>query len=591
MKTLLPFLRLWKRHGFLLGLGLVLALLTLLASISLLTLSGWFLAASAVAGTAGLYSFNYMLPAAGVRGAAIIRTVARYFERLVSHDGTFRVLQHLRVYTFSKLFPLSPAGLLPFNQGDLLNRFVADVDHLDHLYLRVLSPLAGALCVIIVVTFGLSFLNLPLALVAGLVMLLTLLLLPPLFYHLGKGSGEAMALTQASYRRQLTRWLSSMAELKIYQHTQRWQQQLTATGQSIYQAERQQQSLNAASQSLLMFITGLTVCLILGLGSLLLNSASADPTWLALFTFCILAAFESLGPVAAAFLHISKVMVAASRLSEILGQTPPVQFPQKIVADNHPGIAVRITGLGFSYPGQPRSVINGLNLSVAQGEKIALLGFTGCGKSTLLQLLTRAADPAQGEIFFNQSPLPQWDEASLRRRTSVVTQRVSVFNQTLRDNLRLAAPDSSDAALVDVLQQTGLEKLLENDGLNRWLGEGGRTLSGGELRRLAIARALLHRGDLWLLDEPTEGLDATTEQHILALLARVTRDKTVIMVTHRLTGLAAMDRVCVMENGHIIEQGDTATLLRARGRYWQFTQRLNQSEVIADAIDPATVTG
>lgn len=105
MKTLLPFLRLWQRHWLQLTLGVILAILTLLASISLLTLSGWFLAASAVAGTAGLYSFNYMLPAAGVRGAAIIRTAARYFERLVSHDGTFRVLQHLRVYTFSKLSP------------------------------------------------------------------------------------------------------------------------------------------------------------------------------------------------------------------------------------------------------------------------------------------------------------------------------------------------------------------------------------------------------------------------------------------------------------------------------------------------------
>ena len=576
MNTLLPFLRLWKRHSFLLGLGLVLALLTLLASISLLTLSGWFLAASAVAGTAGLYSFNYMLPAAGVRGAAIIRTVARYFERLVSHDGTFRVLQHLRVYTFSKLFPLSPAGLLPFNQGDLLNRFVADVDHLDHLYLRVISPVAGALCVIILVTAGLSFLNLPLALMAGLIMLLTLLIFPPLFYRLGKSSGEAMAHTQASYRQQLTRWLSSMAELKIYQHSKRWQHQLTATEDEIYQAERQQHSLAAASQSLLMFITGLTVCLVLWLGSLLLSADSADPTFLALFTFCVLAAFESLGPVATSFLHISKVMVSASRLNEILGQTPPVRFPAEALNNQDNGISVKITGLGFRYPGQPRAVIDGMNLTVAKGEKIALLGFTGCGKSTLLQLLTRAADPDQGEIYFNQHPLTQWDEATLRRRTSVVTQRVSVFNQTLGDNLRLAAPDSSDETLIDALQQTGLSKLLEHDGLNCWLGEGGRTLSGGELRRLAIARALLHQGDLWLLDEPTEGLDATTEQHILTLLAQVTRDKTVIMVTHRLTGLAAMDRICVMENGHIIEQGNASTLLSARGRYWQFTQRLNQ---------------
>lgn len=128
MRALWPYLALYKRHKWLLLLGIVLAIVTLLASIGLLTLSGWFLSASAVVGVAGIYSFNYMLPAAGVRGAAIIRTAGRYFERLVSHDATFRVLQHLRVFTFSKLLPLSPAGLARFRQGELLNRVVADVD-------------------------------------------------------------------------------------------------------------------------------------------------------------------------------------------------------------------------------------------------------------------------------------------------------------------------------------------------------------------------------------------------------------------------------------------------------------------------------
>lgn len=576
MSALLPFLRLWKRHGLLLLLGLILAIVTLLASISLLTLSGWFLAASALAGSAGLYSFNYMLPAAGVRGAAIIRTAARYFERLVSHDGTFRVLQHLRVYTFSKLFPLSPAGLSQFRQGDLLNRFVADVDNLDHLYLRVLSPLAGALLVIIVVTLGLSYLSPPLALITGGIMLLSLLLLPIIFYRLGISSGQQMTTLNAAYRLQLTRWLSSMAELKIYQHDKNWQQQLSQTGQQLAKARQQQQSLTAASQSALTIITGVAVCLVLWLGSLWLTSAGQDPTFVALFAFCVLAAFEALGPVAASFLHISRVVLSAQRLTELLDKNPQVIFPSQSTAAQTTGIALRVTNLSFAYPGQHRPVLDGLNLEASHGEKIALLGFTGCGKSTLLQLLTRAYDPSHGEIYFNQLPLRNWDETSLRQRTSVVTQRVALFNQTLRDNLRLAAADTSDSELIDVLQLTGLEALLDDQGLNTWMGEGGRTLSGGELRRLAIARALLHQGDLWLLDEPTEGLDANTEQQILELLRRVTRDKTVIMVTHRLSGLDKMDRICVMENGKIIEQGSHPQLLHLDGRYRQFYQRLTR---------------
>ncbi|MFO6485051.1 ATP-binding cassette domain-containing protein [Escherichia coli] len=163
-------------------------------------------------------------------------------------------------------------------------------------------------------------------------------------------------------------------------------------------------------------------------------------------------------------------------------------------------------------------------------------GRTGCGKSTLLQLLTRAWDPQQGEILLNDSPI-----ASRRSGSTTDHQRCSSasasLSATLRDNLLLASPGSDDA-LAESLRRVGLEKLLEDAGLNSWLGEGGRQLSGGELRRLAIARALLHDAPLVLLDEPTEGLDATTESQILELLAEMMREKTVLMVTHRLRGLS-----------------------------------------------------
>lgn len=214
MRALLPYLALYKRHKWMLSLGIVLAIVTLLASIGLLTFPAGSLRLSG-SGVAGLYSFNYMLPAAGVRGAAITRTAGRYFERLVSHDATFRVLQHLRIYTFSKLLPLSPAGLARYRQGELLNRVVADVDTLDHLYLRVISPLVGAFVVIMVVTIGLSFLDFTLAFTLGGIMLLTLFLMPPLFYRAGKSTGQNLTHLRGQYRQQLTAWLQGQAELTI----------------------------------------------------------------------------------------------------------------------------------------------------------------------------------------------------------------------------------------------------------------------------------------------------------------------------------------------------------------------------------------
>ena len=573
MRALLPYLALYKRHIWLLMLGVVLAIVTLLASIGLLTLSGWFLSASAVVGVAGIYSFNYMLPAAGVRGAAIIRTAGRYFERLVSHDATFRVLQHLRVFTFSKLLPLSPAGLARFRQGELLNRIVADVDTLDHLYLRVISPLVGALVVIMVVTAGLSILDVTLALTLGGIMLLTVLILPPLFYRAGKPAGECITQMRGQYRQQLTAWLQGQAELMLFNASDRYREQLEKTEQRWQDGQRRQAELTALSQALMLLIGGVAVIAMLWLTSAGVGGNSQPGALIALFVFCALAAFEALAPVTGAFQHLGQVIASARRITQITEQPPEVSFAQS-ADQTFSRVALTLNQVTFSYPLQPTAALENLSLQVAAGDHIAILGRTGCGKSTLLQLLTRAWDPAQGEILLNDQPLAQLNETTLRRAMSVVPQRVHLFSATLRDNLLLAAPQASDAHLVNILERVGLGKLLDDSGLNSWLGEGGRQLSGGELRRLAIARALLHDAPLMLLDEPTEGLDATTESQILDLLAEVMKEKTVLMVTHRLRGLARFNQIIIMDNGKIIEQGSHAELLAQQGRYYQFKQRL-----------------
>jgi len=573
MRALLPYLALYMRHKWMLILGVVLAIITLLASIGLLTLSGWFLSASAVAGFAGLYSFNYMLPAAGVRGTAITRTAGRYFERLVSHDATFRVLQHLRVTTFSKLLPLSPAGLARYRQGELLNRVVADVDTLDHLYLRVISPLVGALVVIMVVTLGLSLLDVNIALVLGGIMILTLFLLPPLFYRAGKPTGENLTRLRGEYRQQLTGWLQGQAELTIFGASRRYRAQMENTELNWHEAQRKQSELTALSQALMLLIGGIAVMAMLWLASGGVGGNTQPGPLIALFVFCALAAFEALAPVTGAFQHLGQVVASALRITQITGQQPEVTFSTTL-SEVPEHLALRLADVSFAYEGQAQPALDHINLTIPAGAHVAVLGRTGCGKSTLLQLLTRAWDPAQGQILFNDTPVSEMSELALRKTVSMVPQRVHLFSATLRDNLLLAAPGTGDDLLGAMLEKVGLHKLLEDEGLNSWLGEGGRQLSGGELRRLAIARALLHDAPLMLLDEPTEGLDATTERQILDLLEKEMQGKTVLMVTHRLRGLVDFDQIIVMDNGQIIEQGSHAELLAKQGRYYQFKQRL-----------------
>jgi ATP-binding cassette subfamily C protein CydC len=574
MRVLLPFLALYRRHTFLILLGIVLAIVTLLASIGLLALSGWFLAASSLAGLAGLYTFNYMLPAAGVRGAAIFRTAGRYAERVVSHDATFRVLSHLRVFTFRKILPLSPGGIARFRQAELLNRLVADVDTLDHLYLRVISPVVSAAVVIMVVTFGLSWLDVPLALTLGGILLLLLLAVPPVFYRAGKPIGEELTLLRSQYRTDLTAWLQGQAELVVFGALDDFRQKLNATEQRWQSRQWQQASLGGIAQALMILASGLTVTLMMWLAAEGIGGDTQPGALIALFAFAALASFEAMMPVAAAFQHLGQVIASATRVKQIIDQQPEVNFPASGPA-SLPGAALQLSEVSFTYPGQPLPVLNNVTFNIAAGEHIALLGRTGCGKSTLLQLLTRAWNADGGQIQLNGQPLASYDESTLRAMTTVVSQRVHIFSSTLRENLRIAAPAANDEALNFALRQVGLDKLLENEGLNAWLGEGGRQLSGGEQRRLGIARALLHQAPLLLLDEPTEGLDAETEQQILALLRQHCRGKTLILVTHRLYGLEHFDRICVMDGGNIVEQGSHAALMRQPGRYAQFRQRIS----------------
>lgn len=421
--------------------GIVLATLTLLASIGLLTLSGWLLAGTALA---GLYSFNYLLPAAGIRAAAMIRTVGRYTERVVNDDATFRVLADLRVFTFKKILQLSPASTNRFQQSDLLNRLVADVDTLDHLYLRVIAPFIAALIVILVVTDGLIWLDVTLAFTLGIILLGLLLLFPMVFYRAGKPISEALTHLRSRYRCQLTRCLQGQAELLVFGAFGRFRTKLEKIEQRWLAQQQQQASLVAIAQSLMIFASGLTVTLLLWLVAENMtfthregNNQSA--ALIALLVFTTIAAFEALSPVATAFQYLGQVITSARRVLELITKQSSIVFPHRVsaVAEN---IELEIKQVSFTYPNQPLPVLQNISLSISAGEHIAIVGRTGCGKSTLLQLLTRAWDVTQGNIFINQQPLANFNEKTLRQMMVVVSQRIHIFSDTLRANLLLASP-------------------------------------------------------------------------------------------------------------------------------------------------------
>ncbi|PSV32416.1 cysteine/glutathione ABC transporter ATP-binding protein/permease CydC [Photobacterium sp. GB-72] len=573
MRDLIPYLKLYRKHWFGLTLGMLLGLATILAAISLLTLSGWFIAASAVAGlTIARETFNYMLPGAGVRGFSMARTAGRWGERVVSHNATFKLLADLRLFFFRKLTPLIPGRQANLRDADLLNRLVADVDAMDHIYLRLVSPLVIGVLGIAAITAFLSWFDPTIGLTLGGILLSLMFILPILFYHLGKRNGEQLTVAKANYRVKLLDWLQGHAELLLFNAEPRYRQQAEAEQDQLLAAQRKMASLTGLANGMLMAATGWTLVVILWIAADGIGGHAPDP-FVAMVAFATMASFEMMMPVAGAFQYLGQTITSAKRLNEIIEATPDTIFDPNGYHGDAQG-ELKIENVSYTYYGSTQTVVKNVSIDLKQGEKLALLGRTGCGKSTLLQLLTRSWDPQQGQISIDGKPLPTWSESALRKAITVVNQRVDIFNGSLRENLVLAKPNGTDAEFTEALIQVGLSTLLEEKGLDTWLGEGGRQISGGERRRLGIARALLHDAPILLMDEPTEGLDRRTEQQILALLLEHAKDKTVLFITHRLVGLDQMDQICLMDEGEIIERGKHQALLAQNGRYAELCNRI-----------------
>ena len=576
MRALLPFLRLFKFAKLPLFLGLVLMITGLASSIGLLTTSGWFLAATAIAGLGTLFNFFY--PSASVRGLAIGRTLFRYFEKLVTHDATFRILAKLRVQVFEKIIPLSPAVLNRYRNSDLLNRLVSDVDTLDSLYLRLIAPFITAIFVILAMCIGLSFVNAPLALGLGVSLLLLVFVIPTVFYQLGKKFGDKLVHSRALYRTQFLEFIQAQAELLLFNAEDKLKNNMAKT-EANWQADQQKEAnLSGFSTALSLFLNGLIIAAMLWFSSQAeFGNDEYRMAFIALFTFAALASFEILMPLGSAFLHIGQVIASAERVTDIIEQQPLVTFNGKAEFDQNATTLIEAKDLSFTYPERQNRALENLNLTIQKGKKVAILGKTGSGKSTLLQLLVRNYDANQGQLFLAGKPIADYAEDTLRSQFCFLTQRVHVFSDTLRQNLQFAsAVNISDEKMIEVLNQVGLGKLLEQEqGLDIWLGDGGRPLSGGEQRRLGLARILLNDAPILLLDEPTEGLDRETERQILRLILAHAENKTLIMVTHRLTAIEQFDELCVIDEAKLIEKGTYAELLQLeKGFFKQLVERV-----------------
>lgn len=566
LRELAPYLGQMKPYAVLLGVGVLLNLVALAASVGLIALSGWFLSASALAGltVATAQAFNFFLPSAGVRFFALARTAGRYGERVASHEGTLKLLSALRKRVYLAIEPLSPTALMRYGSGDLMTRLTADIDALDNLYLRVLTPSIVALFAIIGCGVVIGVFAPLIGIFAAVALLLSGILGPWLAWKLGHAHSARWHTLNGQLRTRLIERLASLPELLLYG---RWQHETAHMARAQQQRDGEEHRLArlwGGSQLISQTLLGVTITVTLALAAWLASTQRLDPTLIALMGLTVLAAFEAIAMLPQAWQNLGRIQRAAHRLNDLSAQVPSIVYPERDRAT--PGDAsLAVEQLTVTFADGTRA-LEEVSLALESGEHFALLGPSGGGKTTLLNALVRFVDPERGQLRLGGVPLSALSERTLRRSFAVAPQDVHLFVATYRENLLIGAPRASDAEMIELLHALGLGEWLDSqpDGLDSYPDEGGSSLSGGQLRRFGIARALLSPAPVVLLDEPTEGLDAATETRVIAEILRRCEGRTLLLITHRLNGLERFDRIGILDEGRLIEVGAPQALLASK---------------------------
>ena len=545
--------------------GGVAALLTLLANVALMATSGWFIAQMALVGLTGA-AMDYFTPAAFIRAMAIARTGGRYVERLVTHEATFRLLQALRVWFYRQLEPLAPARLQQLRSADLSSRILSDIDALNHLYLRVLVPVAVATVGGALIIATMALFSVRVAAVALLFLLLAGVAVPLLTLRLGHAPGRRLVALRADLRSVAVDGLQGLGELRVYGGTQAQAQRIGALTDAMIAEQRQLSRATGLAQGLLGLAANLAMWCTLVLAVPLVHATALAPAQLPMLALFVLASFEAVMPLPLALQMLGETLAAARRVFGILDARPQIEEAADMPVPHWTESSLHIDGLRLRYPGAGDDAwaLDGLSLDLQPGARVALVGPSGAGKSTLVQALLRFWEYQQGSVRIGGHDLRAWPGEALRAHIAVVSQDTYLFNTTVRDNLMLAKPDATPEEVIAACKAAQLHDFIAAlpEGYDTWVGEAGMRLSGGQARRVAIARALLRNAPLLILDEPTEGLDAVTERDLLRDIATLMHGRTVLLITHRLAALpAAVDQVLVMEAGRVVERGSPAELL------------------------------
>ncbi len=500
-----------------------------------------------------LYTLTVLM--AGVQILALGRGPLRYCERLIGHDSALRATERLRLWLFDEVEPRTPAALGQWRSGDLLSRATADVDSLQDLALRGISPV---LVGVSSSTFAVSLVAIILP-AAGLLLACclagALCLTSAVAWERQRGLGAREAALRGELSANVVELLRGAADLVAFGRDEEYLERALADDEALVRLARRRSWTAGAASALAVAFSGIAVIGLLAVAIQATGEHRLPGYMLAVLPLVALGAFEIVPPVADAVSRLPHYLAAARRVLAIADLPTPVHDPEDPVTEPT-GSEIALKEARLRYGADRPWALDGLTMSVPAARRVALVGPSGAGKSSVVNTLLRFWALEGGEATLGGIPLDRLCQETPRRMISWVAQDTHLFNTTIRGNIALARPEASEAEIAEAVRAAQLSDWISSlpDGLDTKVGEQGAQLSGGQRQRLALARALLARTPVLILDEPTSGLDETTAERLLSDVLATTAGKSLLYVTHRLDELAAFDEVDVIDNGRVVGQ-------------------------------------